>query len=103
MDDGFGFYEFKTGDASNIITIFEGTAKTKTFLITEQSESAVYIIPDANMDTSTAVVRLYENPTASSFSTYTNILNATTISQLSTLYILKETPMVSLNYHLSQH
>lgn len=92
VDDGFGFYEFKTANASNIITIFEGTAKTKTFLITEQSESAVYIIPDANMDTSTAVVRLYENPTASSFSTYTNILNATTISQLSTLYILKEAP-----------
>ena len=70
VDDGFGFYEFKTANASNIITIFEGTAKTKTFLI----------------------VRLYENPTASSFSTYTNILNATTISQLSTLYILKEAP-----------
>ena len=50
VDDGFGFYEFKTANASNIITIFEGTAKTKTFLITEQSESAVYIIPDANMD-----------------------------------------------------
>ena len=92
VDDGFGFYEFQTANASNIIPIFEGTAKTKTFLITEQSESAVYIIPDANMDTSTAVVRLYENPTASSFSTYTNILNATTISQLSTLYILKEAP-----------
>ncbi len=92
VDDGNGFYEFQTANASNIISIFEGTAKTKTFLITEQSESAVYIIPDANMDTSTAVVRLFENPTTSSFATYTNILNATTISQVSTLYILKEAP-----------
>ena len=35
VDDGNGFYEFQTANASNIISIFEGTAKTKTFLITE--------------------------------------------------------------------
>lgn len=91
-DDGNGFYEFKTANDSNIISLFEGTAKTKTFLITQGSENAVYIIPDENLDTDTAVVRIYENPTSTSFSTYTNILKATTISELSTLYILKEAP-----------
>lgn len=91
-DDGNGFYEFKTANGSNIISLFEGTAKTKTFLITQGSENAVYIIPDENLDTDTAVVRVYENPTSTAFSTYTNILKATTISEVSTLYILKEAP-----------
>lgn len=91
-DDGNGFYEFLTADASNIISVSEGQAKEKTFLITQQSENAVYIIPDENLDTSTAVIRVYESATSASFSTYTNILNATTISELSTLYILKEAP-----------
>jgi len=91
-DDGNGFYEFKTANDSNIISLFEGTAKTKTFLITQGTENAVYIIPDENLDTATAVVRVYDNPTSTSFSTFTNILNATTINELSTLYILKEAP-----------
>lgn len=96
---GNGFYEFKTGDGSNLISLTEGQARTKTFLITQQSENALYIIPDGNMDTSTAVVRVFDTPTSSSFETYTNILNATTINALSTLYILKEAP--NGNYELS--
>ena len=34
-DDGTGFYEFKTSDGSNRIPIYEGTLKTKTFLVGE--------------------------------------------------------------------
>ena len=99
IDDGNGYYEFKTADASNIISLTEGTARQKTFLITQQEENAVYIIPDPSLDTSTAVIRVYESSTSNSFSTYTNILNAVTINQLSTLYILKETP--NGNFELS--
>ena len=55
-DDGQGFYEFKTSDASNKIKVHEGVAKNKTFLITQQAENAVYIIPDGSMDISTVVV-----------------------------------------------
>ncbi len=51
-----------------------------------------YIIPDPNMDIDTAVVRVYENSSSSNFTTYTNILKATTISQNSTLFILKKAP-----------
>lgn len=98
-DDGQGFYEFKTSDASNKIKVHEGVAKNKTFLITQQAENAVYIIPDGSMDTSTAVVRVYESPTSTSFTTYTNILDATTINENSTIYILKEAP--NGNYELS--
>ena len=98
-DDGQGFYEFKTSDASNKIKVHEGVAKNKTFLITQQAENAVYIIPDGAMDISTAVVRVYESPTSTSFTTYTNILDATTINENSTIYILKEAP--NGNYELS--
>ncbi len=98
-DDGQGFYEFKTSDASNKIKVHEGVAKNKTFLITQQAENAVYIIPDGSMDISTAVVRVYESPTSTSFTTYTNILDATTINENSTIYILKEAP--NGNYELS--
>ena len=98
-ESGNGFYEFKTGDGSNLISLTEGQARTKTFLITQQSENAVYIIPDVNMDTSTAVVRVYDTPSSTSFSTFTNIINATTINALSTLYILKEAP--NGNFELS--
>ena len=89
-ESGNGFYEFKTGTVL-LISLTEGQARTKTFLITQQSENAVYIIPDVNMDTSTAVVRVYDTPSSTSFSTFTNIINATTINALSTLYILKNT------------
>jgi hypothetical protein len=98
-DDGFGYYEFLTADSSNIINIKEGQQKSKTFLITQQTENATYIIPDGNLDSSTAVVRVYESATSNSFSTFTNILNATTINEVSTLYILKEAP--NGNYELS--
>jgi hypothetical protein len=91
-DNGEGLYIFKDAAGSDTIKVFEGTERTKTFLITRKEENAVYIIPDVNMDIDTAVVRVYETAGASAFSTYTNLLKATTISVASTLYILKESP-----------
>ena len=91
-DDGSGNYEFSGADGLNDIKIFEGTEKTKTFFITQATEDAVYIIPDVNLDSKRTIVRVYESPTTSSFSTYIDILDATTINRNSTLYILKEAP-----------
>ncbi len=91
-DDGSGFYRFTTLDGNADISIFEGSPKTRTFIAGDNDENAVYIIPDENMDIDTAVVRVFESPTATRFTTYTNILEATTINEQSTLYILKETP-----------
>lgn len=91
-DDGAGFYRFTTLDGNANISIFEGTPKTRTFIAGDNDENAVYIIPDENMDIDTAVVRVFESPTATRFTTYTNILSATTINEQSTLFILKETP-----------
>jgi hypothetical protein len=91
-DDGAGIYEFKTSTGSEDIDIFEGTSRVKTFLANKSEENAVYVIPDELLDIETAVIRVYESPSSSSFVTYTNLTDATTINANSTLYILKETP-----------
>ena len=91
-DDGTGFYEFKTTSGSNQIPIYEGTLKTKTFLVGEYADNPVYIIPDNNIDAETAVVKVYQTSTSTAAAVYNNILNATSISAQSTVYILKEAP-----------
>ena len=91
-DDGTGFYEFKTADGSNRIPIYQGTLKTKTFLVGEYEDNPVYIIPDGKIDADTVTVRVYESTTASNYVTYQNIINITTVSAQSTVYILKEAP-----------
>ena len=91
-DDGAGYYQFKTLDGNDKISIFEGRKRVKTFIAGDNDEEAVYVIPDKNMDIDTAIVKVYENTSTTKFVTYTNIAKATTISEQSTLYILKEMP-----------
>ena len=88
-DDGAGSYVFKTTDGSAVIPIFEGTRKTKTFLVGEFNEADVYMIPDISLDADSALVTVTEGTTDTVF---TNITAATTISATSTIYILKEAP-----------
>ena len=91
-DDGAGIYNFTDVGGETNISLHEGTKRTKTFLALKAEDNPVYIIPDENMDIDTVVVRVYETASSSSFSTYTDILDATTISANSTLFILKEAP-----------
>jgi hypothetical protein len=91
-DDGTGFYEFVTANGANELPIYEGTQKTKTFLVGEYEDNPTYVIPDTNIDADTVTVRVYESTTSSTFSVYTNIINATTINAQSTIFILKEAP-----------
>jgi len=91
-DDGNGIYNFTDVSGEQNITIYEGTSRRKTFLALSATDNPNYIIPDPNIDIDTVVVRVYENSSSSNFTTYTNILKATTISQNSTLFILKEAP-----------
>ena len=98
-DDGTGFYEFLTNTGSNRIPIFEGTLKTKTFLVGEYVDNPVYIIPDGTLDADTVTVKVYTSATSSDFTSYQNIINVTTISSQSTIYILKESP--NGNFELS--
>jgi hypothetical protein len=76
-DDGTGFYEFKTASGSNQIPIYEGTLKTKTFLVGEYADNPVYIIPDNNIDAETAVVKVYQTSTSTAAAVYNNILKET--------------------------
>tara|TARA_B100000575_G_C23135972_1_gene659905 strand:+ start:754 stop:2760 length:2007 start_codon:yes stop_codon:yes gene_type:complete len=92
IDDGSGFYEFKTNDGLNRIPIFEGTLRNKTFLVGEVQDNPVYVIPDKTLDADTVTVKVFDSTTSTRFSTYTNILNARSINSNSTIYILKESP-----------
>ena len=92
VDDGSGYYAFASATGELDITIYEGTIKQKTFLVGPYAENLVYVVPDKNMDTSTAIVRVYESATSSSYATYQNITEATVINDDTTLYILKESP-----------
>ena len=85
-DDGFGFYEFKQNNGSNIIPIKEGVSKTKTFISGNNTENITYIIPDASLDLSTAVVKVHPSSTSLDFTAYQNILGATVINNNSTIY-----------------
>ncbi|MEC7280173.1 MAG: hypothetical protein VXV98_09105, partial [Candidatus Thermoplasmatota archaeon] len=91
-DDGNGSYAFQTADGSADINIFEGVQTTKTFFITGQTENFAYIIPDENMDIDTAVVTNFETAASSAGTTFTDLRNATSITENSRIYILKETP-----------
>ena len=91
-DNGDGLYRFSDASGSQNIKVFEGTERVKTFIVSRAEDNEVYMVPDATMDTSTAIVRVYEQPSSSVFLPYTNIIDANTISANSTLYILKESP-----------
>ena len=91
-NDGSGNFTFKTLDGNANITITEGTTKTKTFLIGNTSDEQVYVIPDTTIDTSTMDVKVYESPSSSSYTEYTNISEAVRITSASTVYIIREVP-----------
>lgn len=85
-------YLFKTNNGSLDIPIYEGELKSKTFLVGQGSENKIYILPDKTLDISSMIVRVFDDPTSNNFVTYQNIFEASTISENSTLYIVKEAP-----------
>ena len=91
-DDGFGLYVFKDNLDRQNITIKEGANVTKTFIVSEDSIDSVYVIPDKNIDTTTAFVSVFDDLNTTTFSTFTDLKQADTIDDQSKLYILRETP-----------
>jgi len=73
------------------VKIYEGRERTKTFFA-DNSIDTVFVIPDENIDTSTMVVKVYENPTADVFTVYKNIFDVATITDDSRVYMIHETP-----------
>lgn len=91
-NDGSNNFDFKTATGSADIPIYEGTIKTKSFIAGPYAEQDIFVIPDATLDLATVIVKVYENSASSSYTTYTNINDATTISSTSTIYIIREAP-----------
>ena len=92
LDDGTGQYIFKASDGTDNIPIFEGIEQTKTFLVGEKDERQVYVIPDATIDTSTAVVEVFETASSSSFVTYTPLSQAINIDANTLHFSIYESP-----------
>lgn len=92
QDDGTGQYVFKASDGTDNVAIFEGIEKVKTFLVGEKDERQVYVIPDVTMDTSTAVVEVFETASSSSFVTYTPLSQAININENTLHFSIYESP-----------
>lgn len=91
-NDGTGNFSFLTSSGLTSIPITEGTQKTKTFLVGEITEDQVYVIPDENIDTSTISVNVFDSPSSSTFTSYSDVNNSVRITPSSTVYILREIP-----------
>lgn len=92
VNDGTGNYVFRTSSQNTNIPIKEGTKKTKTFIVGELSEEQIYVIPDANMDTSSMSVKSYVSPSSADFFNYVNVEDVVRINETSRVYILRESP-----------
>lgn len=92
VNDGTGTFVFKTSADSSTLPIYEGTLKTKTFIVGESSDEQVYVIPDENIDTSTLNVLVYSSFSSSTFVTYNDVQDVVRIESDSTVYIIKEVP-----------
>ena len=91
-DNGFGYYAYKTPSSSLNIDLLEGHSHTKTFFVGPDSVDDVYVIPDKSIDMETAIVKVYESSTDTTFANYINISKASTINENTKLYIMKEAP-----------
>ena len=94
--DGSGVYTFvPAADESASIVVHEGQERSVEFLV-DGTENAVYVIPDQDIDTSTAIIQVYEDrnvaSTGGAYKVYSNVFDATTIQATSRLYILRESP-----------
>lgn len=95
--DGSGIYTFTpAADTAASIKVFEGEERSYQFLV-DGSANAVYTIPDQSIDTSTAIVKLFEDQATAStgngtYRLYTSVFEATTIEATSRLHILRESP-----------
>ena len=83
---------FKTKTDSNQIPVFEGTQKTKTFIIGETSDSQIYVMPDTTADINSLTVRVFETVGGSTFESYTDLRKAIRIEPTSKHFQIKEVP-----------
>jgi len=92
IDDGTGFYSFKDEEGSTTVPIYEGTETIRNFLVPSGLDKKLYVIADPNMDTTSVVIKVYQNQDSTSYEYYTDINRAIRITEDSRYYLLKESP-----------
>ena len=90
----YTFYPFDDPDAS--IVVYEGDEREQQYLV-DGSENALYVIPDQNIDASTAIIKVYTDPGVAAtgvgaYTVYNDIFDVSSITDTSTLYVLRESP-----------
>lgn len=91
-NDGSNIYTFVDNDGNQELPIYEGTSRTKTFIVQEEDENQIFVIPDETIDTSLAVVKVYDTYNSTSFNAYTPLADAITITPTSRFFSIRETP-----------
>lgn len=76
------------------LSIKEGVATTKTFIVGQSTDSQVYVIPDEKIDTSSITVKVFEtvNSAADDFDTYLDVQDVTRLTTTTKVYNVQETP-----------
>ena len=75
-----------------ITKIIDQLEKTKTFYVGEKTERQIYIIPDKNMDKTTAVVQVYQTAGGSAYEQYIPVKDAVQVDENSRLFTIREAP-----------
>ena len=72
------------------VEVKQGEPKARTFVVGADDDSQVFVIPDENVDTSTVVVKVFDNFTTANYTPYVDVNKALTIDQNSTVYMMRE-------------
>ena len=94
---GDGIYNFRPFEnEDDPVIVYEGEERSLQYPV-DGTANSVYVIPDENIDISTAIVKLYDTisnakSTSSAYRFFTDVFSATTIDIASRLYILRESP-----------
>jgi hypothetical protein len=93
-----GIYKVRpfSDENADTIVVYQGLEQTIQYPV-DGSPNAVYVIPDDDVDISTAIVKIYDTlseakSSSAAYKSYTNVFDATTIEGASRLYILRESP-----------
>jgi len=72
------------------IQVKEGEPKVRTFVVGAHDDDQVFVIPDENLDSSTVVVKVFDNFNTVNYTPYVNVNEALTINEDSNVYMLRE-------------
>ena len=72
------------------VKVNQGQIRTQRFVVDDTSTAQKYVIPDANIDTATLIVKVKTNSTSTDFDIYTLVTNIVDVSGTTNAYFLQE-------------